>query len=359
MTRVTKRDTMRELPPPPPFSHLQEVLQAGEFAVTAEVGPPRGSDPEVIRRKVRLVRGWVDAVNVTDGQGAVVRMASWAGSVVALSEGVEPVMQLQCRDRNRIALQADLLGASAMGIPNVLLLTGDHMRFGDHPDAKGVFDLDSVQLIWMAATLRDQETLLSGRRLSSAPRWLIGAVENPSAPPLRFRAVRLAKKVAAGAQFVQTQYVFDPKTFAAWMGEVRDLGLTERCSILAGVGPIKSLRSLEVMSHDVPGLVVPDEVGRRLRGVPEQRVAEEGIRICAETIEQVRQIEGVAGVHVMAFGYEQAIPEVLELAGCAPADRAPGGNRRRDGACGAVDGPGSDPGLHGGPLAVEAAGNEA
>jgi methylenetetrahydrofolate reductase (NADPH) len=308
---------------------------------------------------VRLVRDWVDAVNVTDGQSAVVRMASWAGSVIAMSEGLEPVMQLQCRDRNRIALQADLLGASAMGIPNVLLLTGDHMRFGDHPDAKGVFDLDSVQLIWMAATLRDRETLLSGRRLSSAPRWLIGAVENPSAPPLRFRAVRLAKKVAAGAQFVQTQYVFDLKTFSAWMREVRDLGLTERCSVLAGVGPIKSLRSLEVMSHEVPGLVVPDEVARRLRGVPEQRVAEEGIRICAETIEQVREIEGVAGVHVMAFGYEQAIPEVLELARCAPGDRAPGRNRGLGGAGRPPDGASSYPGHHGDPLAVEAAGNEA
>lgn len=350
---------MPQLPASSPFSHLHDVLRAGRFAVTAEVGPPRGGDPEVVRRKARLVRGWVDAVNVTDGQSAVVRMASWAGSVVALSEGIEPVMQLQCRDRNRIALQADLLGASAVGIPNVLLLTGDHMRFGDHADAKGVFDLDSVQLLWTAATLRDRKVLLSGRRLSSAPRWLIGAVENPFAPPLRFRAVRLAKKVAAGAQFVQTQYVFDVKTFESWMREVRDLGLTERCSILAGVGPIKSLRSLEVMSNEVPGLVVPDEVARRLRGVPEERVAEEGIRLCAETIEAVRAIEGVAGIHIMAFGNEQAIPQVLELAKCAPEDRIPGATPNPDGPGSPANGAAKGPGGDGGGLAVEAAGNEA
>jgi methylenetetrahydrofolate reductase (NADPH) len=312
---------MPELPLSP-TSHLEDVFQAGDFAVTAEVGPPRGANPEVVRRKARLVRGWVDAVNVTDGQSAVVRMASWAGSMLALEVGVEPVMQLQCRDRNRIALQADLLGAAAVGIRNVLLLTGDHMRFGDHPDAKGVFDLDSVQLIWMAATLRDRETLLSGRRLSSAPRWLIGAVENPFAPPLRFRAARLAKKVAAGAQFVQTQYIFDVGGFAAWMSQVRDLGLPERCKVLAGVGPIKSLRALDVMSHEVPGLVVPEDVTRRLRGVPPERVVDEGIKLCAETIEQVRAIDGVSGVHVMAFGHEEAIPEVLERAGCAPGQRS-------------------------------------
>ena len=206
-------------------SHLQAVLQRGRFAVTAEIGPPRGANISPIRRKARLLRDWVDAANVTDSQSAVVRMPSWAGCLVAMQEGVEPVMQLQCRDRNRIALQSDLLGAAALGIPNVLLLTGDHPRFGDHPDAKPVFDLDSIQLIWTARMMREQHKLLSGRELKPAPDWFIGAVENPFAPPLNWRAERLGKKVAVGAQFVQTQFIFDVALFTRWMEQVRDLGL--------------------------------------------------------------------------------------------------------------------------------------
>jgi methylenetetrahydrofolate reductase (NADPH) len=238
--------------------------------------------------------------------------------MVAMQESVEPVMQLQCRDRNRIALQSDLLGAAAMGIPNVLLLTGDHPRFGDHPDAKPVFDLDSVQLVWTARAMRDQHRLLSGRELRTPPAWLIGAVENPFAPPQRFRAERLGKKVAAGAQFIQTQFVFDVPLFARWMQQVRDLGLDQRCWILAGTGPIKSLRALEHMRREVPGMYVPDEVGRRLQGVPPERVAEEGVQVCAEVVEQVRTIPGVAGVHLMAFAWEEAVPEVLQRAGVGP-----------------------------------------
>jgi methylenetetrahydrofolate reductase (NADPH) len=242
-------------------------------------------------------------------------MASWAGCLVAIQEGLEPVMQLQCRDRNRIALQADLLGASAAGIPNVLLLTGDHPRFGDQPDAKPVFDLDSIQLVWAARTMRDKHRLLSGREMKQPPSWFIGAVENPFAPPQRFRAERLGKKVAAGAQFVQTQFVFDVAIFARWMAQVRDLGLDRRCWILAGVGPVKSLRALEHMRRDVPGMYVPDAVVERLKGVPADRVQDEGITLCAEIIQRVKEIPGVAGVHVMAFGWEDAIPEILERAG--------------------------------------------
>ena len=298
-------------------------MRGGRFAITAELTPPRGADAQKIRRRARELRQWVDAVNLTDNPSATVHMASWAASMAVLSEGVEPVLQLQCRDRNRLALQADLLGASAMGIPNVLLLTGDHTRFGDQPEAKAVFDLDSVQLIWAAATLRDEGTFLSGRAMVARPDWLIGAVENPSAPPLAFRARRLAKKVAAGAEFVQSQYVFDVGAFELFMSEVVDLGLAQRCAVLAGVGPIRSLRALEHFRHDLPGVVVPDEVVKRLQSRPASQVEAEGIELCAETIARVRQIPGVAGVHVMAYGSEEAIPDILALAGLEPPGEGP------------------------------------
>jgi len=299
----------------PPRPSLRSRLESAQTTVTAEVGPPRGADPEVIRRKVEALRGWVDAVNITDSQSAHVRLSNWAGSILALAAGVEPVMQVTCRDRNRIALQSDLLSAAALGIPNVVLMTGDHPRFGDHPDAKPVFDLDSVQLVWTARTMRDEGRLLSGRKLDPPPSWLIGAVENPFAPPAGFRAARLGKKVAAGAEFAQTQFVFDVPAFARWMADVRDLGLDRRCKILAGVGPVRSLRALEYMRDNVPGLWIPDEIGRRLRGVPPGRVADEGLTMCAEIIQQVLQIPGVSGVHVMAPGFEPGIPEVLGRAG--------------------------------------------
>jgi methylenetetrahydrofolate reductase (NADPH) len=298
-------------------SHLQAVLQRGRFAVTAEIGPPRGANVAPVRRKAKMLRDWIDAANVTDNQSAVVRMASWAGCLVLKQEGVEPVMQLQCRDRNRIALQSDMLGAAALEIPNILLLTGDHPRFGDHVDAKPVFDLDSIQLIWTARTMREQRKLLSGRELKPAPDFFIGAVENPFAPPLKWRAERLGKKIAAGARFCQTQFIYDVKIFAEWMQRVRDLGLDQRCYILAGVGPVKSIRALEHMRNEVPGMYVPDEVMRRLRGVPSDQVAAEGLKLCSEIIAEVKTIPGVAGVHVMAFSWEEAIPEILERAGVA------------------------------------------
>jgi methylenetetrahydrofolate reductase (NADPH) len=290
-------------------------LSSGEFVVTSEVGPPRGASTDAIRRKVEPLRGWVDAVNITDNQSAYVRMASWAGSLAALAAGVTPVMQLTCRDRNRIALQSDLLGAAALGIQNVLLMTGDHPRFGDHPDAKPVFDLDSVQLLWLARTMRDEGRLLSGRKLDPPPAWLLGAVENPFAPPESFRAARLGKKVAAGAEFVQTQYVFDVPAFARWMAEVTDLGLDRRCAVLAGVGPIRSLRALDHMLNNVPGLRIPDAVERRLRAAGEDKVAEEGLAMCAEAIAELREIPGVRGVHVMAPAFEAGIPGILGRAG--------------------------------------------
>lgn len=309
----------REAEPPvgrsPGRGGLRAAIDSGRFVVTAEIGPPRGADPDAVARKAALLRGWVDAANITDNQSAHVRLTSLAGSLLAARAGVEPVMQLTCRDRNRIALQSELIAAGTLGIPNVLLLTGDHPCFGDHPEAKPVFDLDSVQLVWTARTLREQGRLLSGRAVEPSPHWLIGAVENPFAPPLRFRAARLGKKVAAGAEFAQTQFVFDVGIFARWMAEVRDLGLDARCAVIAGVGPIRSLRALEYVRHKVPGIHVPDEMVRRLRGVPADRVAEEGTRICVETVQRMRETPGVAGVHIMAFGHEHGVPEILARAG--------------------------------------------
>ena len=293
---------------------LRERLASGGFAVTAEISPPRGASTAKMTETARNLKDWVDAVNVTDNQGSNVRLASWAGSLALLNAGVEPVMQMTCRDRNRIALQSDLLGASALGIRNVLVMTGDHPKFGDHPGAKPVFDLDSVQLLWILRTMRDQHVLLSGRKLDPPPDCFLGAVENPFAPPTQFRAERLAKKVKAGAQFVQTQFVFDVPVFARWMARVRDLGLQEHCKILAGVGAVRSVRALEYMRDHVPGVEVPDDVDRRLRKVPPDKQAAEGIKLAAEIVQQVAEIEGVAGVHLLVAGNEQAVPDILESA---------------------------------------------
>jgi methylenetetrahydrofolate reductase (NADPH) len=323
-------------------------LAAGNFVVTTEVGPPRGAAPGAIAAKVEPLRGWVDAVNLTDNQSAHVRMSSWAASLLALGAGVEPVMQVTCRDRNRIALQSDLLSAGALGIPNVLLMTGDHPKFGDHPDAKPVFDLDSVQLIWTARTMREEGRLLSGRKLDPPPSWFIGAVENPFAPPGKFRAARLGKKVAAGAEFVQTQYVFDTATFARWLRELTDLGLDRRCAVIAGVGPIRSLRALDHMSSNVPGVHIPEQVERRLRAAGEDGIAGEGLALCAEIISELREIPGVRGVHVMAPGFESGIPGILRLAGFQRREPdGAGGAAAPDGAASPDGDPGASQGVNG------------
>jgi len=294
---------------------LRDRLASGSFAVTAEISPPRGASIDPVTATAALLRDWVDAVNVTDNQGSNARLASWAGSLAALQAGLEPVMQMTCRDRNRIALQSDLLGASALGIRNVLVMTGDHPKFGDHPEAKPVFDLDSVQLLWTLRHMRDQGAVLSGRALKPPPDCFLGAVENPSAPPAEFRAERLGKKIDAGAQFVQTQFVFDVAAFARWMAQVRDLGLHERCYILAGVGAVRSRRGLDFMRDKVPGVYVPDDVYRRLSAVPADQTAAEGARLAAETIQQLSTIGGVAGVHLLVAGNEQAVPGILGEAG--------------------------------------------
>jgi methylenetetrahydrofolate reductase (NADPH) len=294
---------------------LADALRTGRFAVTAEIGPPRGADVAEIRESAALLRDWVDAANVTDNQGAQVRVSSFAGSVVALAEGLEPVMQMTCRDRNRIALQSDLLSAGALGIPNLVLMTGDRPERGDHADATPVFDLSSSSLMSTARTLRDEGVLLSGRAVDPRPRFLLGAVDTGAGVP-----DRLEQKVADGAEFVQTQFVFDVDDFAVWMEKVRGLGLSERCGILAGVGPIRSLRALDFMAG-IPGVVIPEAFERRLRGVPADRVAAEGMAACAETVAALREVPGVAGVHVMAVGYERGVPEILSAAGVEPIAR--------------------------------------
>ncbi|HEY9522164.1 MAG TPA: methylenetetrahydrofolate reductase [Thermopolyspora sp.] len=292
------------------MSILRDRLESGAFAVTAEISPPRGADPGVIRGKVAPLRGLVDAVNITDNQSSFVRLSSWAGSLIALTEGVEPVMQVTCRDRNRIALQSDLISASALGIHNITIMTGDHPRHGDHADATPVFDLDSQELLRAARAMRDEHRLLSGREVDPAPEWFLGAVENPFGPGA---AARLAKKADAGAQFVQTQFVFDVPAFETWMEQVRDLGLDERCHVIAGVGPIRSARALEHMSTNLPGVHIPDDIADRLRGASD--IAEEGVRLCVDLIRRVREIPGVHGVHIMAIGYEHGIPDIVRRAG--------------------------------------------
>ena len=304
--------------PPRADSRLERVLRAGLFAVTAELNPPDSSDPQQVYDAALVLSEVADAINATDASGANVHMSSLGLCAVLLRAGYEVVMQMSCRDRNRIALQGDLLGASALGVKNVLCLTGDDVTAGDQPEAKRVFDFDSLHLIRTAKIMRDEGMLLSGRKISVPPRVFLGAAENPFAPPLDWRAQRLAKKVEAGADFIQTQYVFDVNVFNEFMARVRDLGLHEQVYILAGVGPLRSPRAAEFMRTRVPGVVVPDAIVERLRKTPSERWREEGIQICVEIIQQVREIEGIAGVHVMAYRQEEAVAEIIHRAGLFP-----------------------------------------
>ena len=304
-------------------SNLERVLKSGNFAVTGEIGPPQSADPNVIREKARLLKGNIDAFNVTDGQTAIVRMASMAASYIGMQEGLEPTVQMTCRDRNRIALQMDILGMSALGMKNLLCLTGDHQKFGNHPQAKGVFDLDSIQLIQMAKNMRDEKKLQCGDEIPVEPRLFIGAAENPFADPFEIRAMRLAKKVSAGVDFIQTQLIYNVEKFAKWMEQVRALGLHKKVYILAGVGPIKSAGAARYMKTKVPGMDVPDDVVARLAGAPKGEAKKEGIKLCIDIIKQVRQIEGVAGVHIMAIEWEEAVAEICQEAGLLPRPQPP------------------------------------
>ncbi len=297
-------------------TNLEKVLESGGFTVTAEAGPPKGTSTRVIQRKGELLRSCCDAVNVTDNQTAIVRMSSLAGCVLLKQQGVDPVMQMVTRDRNRIALQSDILGAIALGIGNILCLSGDHQKFGNHPTAKGVFDLDSIQLIQTLKNMRDEKKFLCDEDVSGEVPIFIGAVENPYADPFEFRVMRLAKKVKAGADFIQTQAVYDVARFTKWMEMVTDRGLDKQVHILAGVIPIKSAGMARYMRDYVSGISVPDEIVARMEDAENAR--EEGVRIPLEIIEQLKEIPGVHGIHIMAVGWEDIVPEIIERAGLLP-----------------------------------------
>jgi methylenetetrahydrofolate reductase (NADPH) len=300
------------------MSQLKRILDMGALAVTAECGPPKGADPDAIFRKADLLSGKVDAINVTDNQTAIVRMSSLAACSLLLSRGLEPVLQVVVRDRNRIALQADILGASAIGIKNILCLSGDHQCFGNQPQAMGVFDLDSIQLVQTVKNMRDQGTVLGGESLTKSPQLFIGAAVNPFADPLELRVIRLAKKIRAGADFIQTQCVYNLQRFQEWMNMIRDKGLTEQVSILAGVTPLKSAGMARYMKDKVAGIDIPDEVITRIEGVPKAKQRKEGIQICVETIQRLKEMEGIKGFHVMAIEWEEVVGEIVERAGLLP-----------------------------------------
>jgi methylenetetrahydrofolate reductase (NADPH) len=320
-------------PPPGPQagtgSRLERVLRSGRFAVTAELDAPDSANPEDVYKNALVLAEVCDAINATDGAGANCHMSSIGCCALLTRAGYEPVLQVSCRDRNRIAIQGDLLGAAAMGVHNVLCLTGDDVTSGDQPEAKRVFDLDSIQLLQVARIMRDQGVLLSGRKLLTAPRLFLGAAENPFVAPYEQRAHRLAKKIAAGAQFIQTQYCFDIPRLRRFMQLVRDMGLHERVFLLVGVGPLRSAKAAEFMRTRIPGVWIPDELVRRMQGAPKGRQVEEGIRICVEIIQQVREIAGVHGVHVMAFRQEETVAEIIHRAGLFPRSASGGARNLR------------------------------
>ena len=297
-------------------SRLEKVLESGQFAVTTEVGAPKGCLPDVLRRKGALLGSSCDAINVTDNQAAVVRMSSFAGCLLLKETGAEPVLQMVVRDRNRLALQSDILGAAALGIRNVLCLAGDHQLLGNHPGAVGVYDIDAVQLIQTIKALRDEHRTMSGDPISGEVPLTIGAVTNPFAEPAELHMLTLAKKIRAGADFIQTQAIFDLSRFVAWMDKVREQGLHDKAHILASVLPIKSVEMARRMRGGVPGVRVPDEIAERIERAGDARA--EGIRICIDLIEQLKRVPGVHGVHIMAVAGEDAVPGIVKEAGLLP-----------------------------------------
>ncbi|MGA2402831.1 MAG: methylenetetrahydrofolate reductase [Syntrophobacteraceae bacterium] len=299
-------------------SNLEKVLKAGHFALTGECGPPKGANIEHLKEKGAHLAGVVDCVNVTDNQTAVVRMASWAASLILLQMGIEPNFQMVCRDRNRLAMQSDILGVYSHGVRNMLCLSGDHQISGNHPESKNVFDLDSMQLIHLVRQMRDDGKFLNGEDIDERPKLFIGAAANPFAEPTEFRVYRLAKKVAVGADFIQTQCVYNMERFREFMKHVVDMGLHEKCYILAGLTPMKSVGMARYMAKAVPGMDVPDSLIKRLEGAGKGKVAEEGIKITLEQIEEFKEMEGIAGIHLMAIEWEHRVPEIAERAGLLP-----------------------------------------
>ena len=297
-------------------TNLEKVLESGRFAVTAEAGPPKGTSAAVVQKRGELLRHCCDAINITDNQTAIVRMSSFAGCILLKQQGADPVMQIVVRDRNRLAIQSDVLGAVAFGIGNFLCLSGDHQKFGNHPTAKGVFDIDSIQLIQTLKKMRDEKKFLSGDDISGEVPLFIGAAANPFADPFEYRVSRLAKKIKAGADFIQTQAVYDVAKFAKWMEMVTDRGLDKQAHILAGVIPIKSAGMARYMKDYVSGVSVPDEIIARMESA--EKAKEEGANIILDIIEQLKEIPGIHGIHIMAVGWEDVVPEIIEKAGLMP-----------------------------------------
>ena len=299
-------------------SNLEKVLKAGHFAFTGECGPPKGANVEHLKEKFEHLRGMVDAVNVTDNQTAVVRMSSAAASAIMVANGVEPNFQMVCRDRNRLAMMADVLGVYSLGVRNMLCLSGDHQKFGNHPQSKNVYDIDSMQLIAMVKKMRDEGKFINDEEIDVPPKMFIGAAANPFADPYEFRIYRLANKIDAGADFIQTQCIYNMPRFRDFMKQAVDMGLTEKAYILAGVTPMKSARMAQYMAKMVPGMDVPEELIERLKGAGKGKQAEEGIKFAIEQIEEFKEMAGVAGVHLMAIEWEHKVPEIAERAKVLP-----------------------------------------
>ena len=299
-------------------SRLEKILAAGHLAVTSECGPPRGSDSEVIVKKAEMIKDYVDAVNITDNQTSVTRMCSLAACIRLKLMGLDPVLQMVTRDRNRIALQSDILGAASFDIHNILCLSGDHQSFGDCPQGQNVHDIDSMQLVQTVRHMRDEGKFLGGDDIKRPPRMFVGAAANPFADPFEIRVPRLAKKINAGAEFIQTQCIYNLDKFEEWMKQVVDRGLHEKVYILAGMTPMKSAGMARYMKNRVPGMDVPDEVVQRLADTPKEKQAEEGINICVESMERLKTVEGVKGFHVMAIEWEEKVPEIVKRVGLHP-----------------------------------------
>jgi methylenetetrahydrofolate reductase (NADPH) len=299
-------------------SRLEKVLAAGHLAVTSECGPPRGSNGDAITSKAEMIKDYVDAINVTDNQTSVTRLCSLAACIRLKLMGLEPILQMVTRDRNRIALQSDILGAASFDIHNILCLSGDHQQFGDNPQGQNVFDLDSVQLIQTVRYMRDEGKFLGGDDIDQPPEMFVGAAANPFADPFEIRVRRLAKKVAAGAEFIQTQCIYNLEKFELWMKQARDQGLHEKVYILAGVTPFKSAGMAKYMKNRVPGMDVPDEVVQRMSGTPKEKQPEEGLSICVESIQRLKEVEGIRGFHIMAIEWEEKVPEIVERSGLYP-----------------------------------------
>ena len=299
-------------------SKLEKIIRAGHLAVTSECGPPRGSDAEAITKKAEMIKDHVDAINITDNQTSVTRLSSLASCIHLKLMGLEPILQMVTRDRNRIALQSDILGAASFDIHNILCLSGDHQQFGDNSQGQNVFDIDSIQLLQTVRLMRDEGKFLGGDDIDRPPRMFVGAAANPFADPFEIRVPRLAKKIAAGAEFIQTQCIYNLDKFELWIKQARDRGLLEKVFILAGVTPFKSAGMAKYMKNRVPGMDVPDDIVKRMSDTPKEKQAQEGIKICVETIQRLKELEGVSGFHIMAIEWEEKVQGIVEESGLYP-----------------------------------------